>query len=98
MTFSFCHLIIGTTLLTSTQFASVKTVRAFILAGESNIEGKAKNSLLDFQALPRKSRITALICATETSGPHATTPSLNTPPSKSSTSVERKSPTNGSPP
>ena len=49
MTFRFRHLIIGTILLTSTQFASVKTVRAFILAGESNIEREANGlaSLMD---------------------------------------------------
>ena len=33
-----------------------KTVRAFILAGQSNMEGKAKNSLLDFQATDDKTK------------------------------------------
>ena len=56
MTFNFRHLIIGTTLLISTHFASAKTVRAFILAGQSNMEGKARNSLLDFQATDEKTQ------------------------------------------
>ena len=36
--------------------AKAKTVRAFILAGQSNMEGKAQNSLLDFQATADKTR------------------------------------------
>ena len=56
MTFNFRHLIIGTTLLISTHSASAKTVRAFILAGQSNMEGKARNSLLDFQATDEKTQ------------------------------------------
>ena len=43
-------LLLGSSLLVSSGFAYGKTVRAFILAGQSNMEGKAQNSLLDFQA------------------------------------------------
>ena len=43
-------LFLGASLLASTGFAAGKTVRAFILAGQSNMEGKAQNSLLNFQA------------------------------------------------
>ena len=56
MTFSFRHLITGTTLLTSTQFAFAKTERSFILAEQSKMEGKARNSLLDFQATDEKTQ------------------------------------------
>ena len=47
-------LFLGASLLASTGFAYGKTVRAFILAGQSNMEGKAQNSLLDFQASDAK--------------------------------------------
>jgi len=35
---------------TVTQASAEKTVKVFILAGQSNMEGKAKNSLLEYQA------------------------------------------------
>ena len=47
-------LILGASLLTSADFVAAKTVRAFILAGQSNMEGKARNALLDFQATDEK--------------------------------------------
>ena len=46
--------LLGGCLLASTGFAAGKTVRAFILAGQSNMEGKARNSLLDFQSTDPK--------------------------------------------
>ena len=50
----FRALIWGASLLAFAEIAAAKTVRAFILAGQSNMEGKARNSLLDFQATNEK--------------------------------------------
>lgn len=49
-------ILIGTLVLGTGGSASAKTVRAFILAGQSNMEGKAKNALLDFQATDEKTK------------------------------------------
>lgn len=54
--FKLRKLIFGAGLLISTQFLPAKTVRAFILAGQSNMEGKARNTLLDFQATDEKTK------------------------------------------
>jgi len=49
-------IIIGLTSLASSASAAEKTVKVFILAGQSNMEGKAKNKLLDHQATDAKTR------------------------------------------
>ncbi len=40
----------------TTARAVDKTVKVFILAGQSNMEGKAKNTLLDYQATDAKTK------------------------------------------
>ena len=48
-----------------------KTVKVFILAGQSNMEGKAANTLLDRRQIPRR-KTSSPTCATATSGRYAT--------------------------
>ena len=43
-------------IVTSAAAAEKKTVKVFILAGQSNMEGKAKNELLDHQAQAPKTK------------------------------------------
>ncbi len=50
--FAACILLLATAPLAPAK----KTVRAFILAGQSNMEGKARNGLLDFQAADEKTK------------------------------------------
>ena len=37
-------------------YAADKIVKVFILAGQSNMEGKARNALLDYQATDEKTK------------------------------------------
>ncbi len=43
-------------LLTGSLLGADNTVKVFILAGQSNMEGKAPNELLDYQATDPKTR------------------------------------------
>ncbi len=49
-------LLFGGFLATVPVHAAEKPVKVFILAGQSNMEGKARNSLLDFQATDAKTK------------------------------------------
>ena len=53
-----CLIVVGLAALlpAASGLAAEKTVRVFILAGQSNMEGKARNALLDFQATDAKTR------------------------------------------
>ena len=53
------------------QNRSSETVKAFVLAGQSNMEGKAKNSLFDYQATAPRRRTFFRTCGMAINGPHA---------------------------
>lgn len=52
--------------------ADSKPVKVFILVGQSNMEGKAPNALLDYQATNATPKASSLICARTTNGSCAT--------------------------
>ena len=49
-------IVAGCLFLNTTSLAADKTVKVFILAGQSNMEGKARNALLDYQATDGKTK------------------------------------------
>ena len=65
----FCSLFLSLCALGSTH-AAEKPVKIFILAGQSNMEGKAPNALLDHQATDAKTKDVFKACAAtaETAG------------------------------
>ena len=50
------HVILAALLLPSAFAADGKPVKVFILAGQSNMEGKAPNELLEYQAADPKTK------------------------------------------